>query len=87
MRIGKVVAVITATAISFLTSPQLGTAQEKKVRFQMAAAYPSTIAILGPAQHVTVEKLRKLSNGTIDARFYEPGALVPASQSTQPGRA
>ena len=80
MRMGKVVAVITATAISFLTSPQLGTAEEKKVRFQMAAAYPSTIAILGPAQHVTVEKLRKLSNGTIDARFYEPGALVPASQ-------
>jgi TRAP-type mannitol/chloroaromatic compound transport system substrate-binding protein len=55
-------------------------AQEKKVRLQVGAAYPSTLSIIGPAQHYTVEKLRKLSGGSLDAKLFEPGALVPAGQ-------
>jgi len=55
-------------------------AQEKKVRVQMAGAFPSTMMILGPAQLRTVDLIKKLSNGSIDIRFFEPGALVPGSQ-------
>ena len=36
--------------------------------------------MLGPGQLALVEKVRKLSGGSIDMRFFEPGALVPASQ-------
>jgi TRAP-type mannitol/chloroaromatic compound transport system substrate-binding protein len=55
-------------------------AQDKKVRMQMGAAYPSSLSIIGPAQHYTVDKIKKLSAGSIDIKFFEPGALVPASQ-------
>ncbi len=55
-------------------------AQEKKVRLQVASAFPGALVLLGPAGKHVVDKMRKLSSGSIDARFYEPGALVPASQ-------
>lgn len=55
-------------------------AQEKKVRVQMAGAFPSTLGILGPAELRTVDLIKKLSAGSIDIRFFEPGALVPGSQ-------
>lgn len=55
-------------------------AQDKRVRIQMAGAFPSTTGLLGPTQLALVDTLRKLSNNSIDIRFFEPGALVPASQ-------
>lgn len=55
-------------------------AQEKKVRMNVAGAFPSTTGLLGPTQQYLVETLRKISGGSIDAKFFEPGALVPAGQ-------
>jgi TRAP-type mannitol/chloroaromatic compound transport system substrate-binding protein len=55
-------------------------AQEKKVRMQMAGAFPSSMLILGAAELRTVDYIKRLSQGTIDIRFFEPGALVPGSQ-------
>jgi len=55
-------------------------AQDKRVRMQMAGAFASSMGILGPAQTRTVDLIRRLSNGTIDMKFFEPGALVPGSQ-------
>ena len=55
-------------------------AQDKKVRLQVAGAFPSTTGLLGPTQQYFVDTLRKISGGSIDAKFFEPGALVPASQ-------
>jgi TRAP-type mannitol/chloroaromatic compound transport system substrate-binding protein len=54
--------------------------QDKKIRLNIAGAYPSTTAILGTAQLYTVDKIKKLSGGSVDAKFFEPGALVPPSQ-------
>jgi TRAP-type mannitol/chloroaromatic compound transport system substrate-binding protein len=61
-----------------LAVPAFG--QDKKVRLQIGAAFGSTMSILGPAQQRTVDMLKTLSNGSIDARLFEPGALVPGSQ-------
>ena len=56
-------------------------AQEaKRVRAQLAGAFPSSMLILGDAQKRTVDYIKRLSNGTIDIKFFEPGALVPGSQ-------
>jgi TRAP-type mannitol/chloroaromatic compound transport system substrate-binding protein len=55
-------------------------AQEKRVRAQLAGAFPSTMQILGAAQLRTIDYIKRLSNGSIDIRFFEPGALVPGSQ-------
>ncbi len=71
------VALFVATALA--QSPS-SSAQDKKVRMNMAGAYPSSLAIIGSAQLYTADKIRKLSGGSIDIKFFEPGALVPAGQ-------
>jgi len=55
--------------------------RERRVRMQMQSNFASTLALLGPNAQYTVDQIRKLSNGSIDMRFFEPGALVPASQA------
>jgi TRAP-type mannitol/chloroaromatic compound transport system substrate-binding protein len=79
MRIGKVVAA-AATAAAIVLSVGSAAAQDKRVRIQLAGAFPSTTAIVGSAQARVVEMMKTLSAGSLDVRFYEPGALMPASQ-------
>lgn len=55
-------------------------AQDKKVRVQMGGAFTSSTAILGSGQLRFAEIAKKLSGGSIDIKFFEPGALVPAGQ-------
>ena len=65
-------------AVPTVISPAV--AQDKKVRIQMGGAFPSSTGILGPAQNRIVKSLRDMSGGSIDIKFFEPGALVPAGQ-------
>jgi TRAP-type mannitol/chloroaromatic compound transport system substrate-binding protein len=58
-------------------------AQDKKVRFNVANNFPNALPIVGEAGPRLAERLRRVSNGSIDMKFHEPGALVPALQSIQ----
>jgi TRAP-type mannitol/chloroaromatic compound transport system substrate-binding protein len=78
MRFCKFAMVCVATAIAL--SIQDAGAQDKRVRLNLGGAFPSSTAILGTGQLYFVDKVKKLSGGSIDIRFFEPGALVPASQ-------
>jgi TRAP-type mannitol/chloroaromatic compound transport system substrate-binding protein len=78
MRLKTWAAAIAAAAITVTSSAAI--AQDKRVRLQLAGAFPSTTGLLGPTQLGLVENLKKVSGGSIDARFFEPGALVPANQ-------
>ncbi len=69
-----------ATAAAVMLAAGSVAAQDKRVRIQLAGAFPSTTAIVGPAQARVVEMLKTLSGGSLDVRFFEPGALMPASQ-------
>lgn len=69
-----------ATAAAAITLASSAMAQDKKIRMQVAGAFPSSTGLLGPTQAYLVETLKKVSGGNIDARFFEPGALVPAGQ-------
>src|SRR5262245_976479 len=79
MRNGKFVAAVAAAATIVLSFGSAA-AQDKRVRIQLAGAFPSTTAIVGPAQARVVEMMKTLSAGSLDVRFFEPGALMPASQ-------
>jgi TRAP-type mannitol/chloroaromatic compound transport system substrate-binding protein len=57
------------------------TAQDKKVRIQMQSNFASTLALLGPNAKYTVDQINKLSGGSIEMKFFEPGALVPPGQA------
>ncbi|MDX2201805.1 MAG: TRAP transporter substrate-binding protein [Hyphomicrobiaceae bacterium] len=78
MALKKWTAALAAAVAIGLSAPAV--AQDKKVRFQMAGAFPSTTGLLGPTQLGLVDTLKKISGGSIDAKFFEPGALVPANQ-------
>ncbi|MDP2333604.1 MAG: TRAP transporter substrate-binding protein [Reyranella sp.] len=69
-----------ATALAVGVGAGSATAQDKKVRLQMQSAFASTLGLLGPNAQYTVNQINKLSGGSIDAKFFEPGALVPPSQ-------
>jgi TRAP-type mannitol/chloroaromatic compound transport system substrate-binding protein len=67
-------------ALLAVSAGQDAVAQEKKVRLNMAGAYPSSTAILGTAQLYFADKVKKISGGTLEFKFFEPGALLPGSQ-------
>jgi TRAP-type mannitol/chloroaromatic compound transport system substrate-binding protein len=56
-------------------------AQDKKIRVQMQSNFASTLALLGPNANYTVDQIKKLSDGSIDIKFFEPGSLVPPGQA------
>jgi TRAP-type mannitol/chloroaromatic compound transport system substrate-binding protein len=70
-----------AAAVALAFAVGESAAQERRVRMQMQSNFASTLALLGPNAQFTAEQIRKLSNGSIEMRFFEPGALVPASQA------
>jgi TRAP-type mannitol/chloroaromatic compound transport system substrate-binding protein len=76
----KLRALFAAAAAAAIVMSSSAEAQDKRVRLQVAGAFPSSTGLLGPTQNYFVSTLRKISNGSIDARFFEPGALVPANQ-------
>ncbi|HRD77858.1 MAG TPA: hypothetical protein PK264_18290, partial [Hyphomicrobiaceae bacterium] len=43
-------------------------AQDKKLKIQVAGAFTSSTAILGPAQNRFVDLMKKLSGGSLDAK-------------------
>jgi len=75
------VGALAAAALFAAASLVPAAAQDKRVRVQMQSNFASSLAILGPQAQRTVDQIRKISGGSIDIRFFEPGALVPAGQS------
>jgi TRAP-type mannitol/chloroaromatic compound transport system substrate-binding protein len=55
-------------------------AQEKRIRWQLASGYPSSMIQLGTLGVALTKKLHRVSGGNIDIKFNEPGAVVPALQ-------
>jgi TRAP-type mannitol/chloroaromatic compound transport system substrate-binding protein len=56
-------------------------AQDKKVRVQFQSNFNSTLPVIGQAAKYAAETIEKVSGGTINVRYNEPGALVPPGQS------
>ncbi|MCW5751718.1 MAG: TRAP transporter substrate-binding protein [Alphaproteobacteria bacterium] len=72
----------TAIACAALALAMAGPAeaQDKRVRVAYTSTFGSGVALLGPTAISIGEKLKRMSAGSIDIRFNEPGALVPANQ-------
>ena len=50
---------------------------EKKINIKMAAAFPSSLIILGETGLKLSKKINEISSGNINIKYFEPGALVP----------
>ncbi len=51
---------------------------QERVRWKMASTFPSSLPQLGTLGKRIEEQLDRVSDGSMQIRFYEPGALVPA---------
>lgn len=58
----------------------LNTNKEKKINIKMAAAFPSSLIILGETGLKLSKKINDISSGNINIKYFEPGALVPAME-------
>ena len=48
------------------------------VRWKMASSFSGNLILLGTQGHFVEERVRTLSGGSMELKFFEPGALVPA---------
>ena len=53
-------------------------AARPQVRWKMASSFPGEMVQLGDQGRMIEERIRVLSGGTMEFKFFEPGALVPA---------
>ncbi len=68
-------------AAAFVFAGAMAQAQDKKVRVQMQSNFATSVAILGPNAKYTAETIQRVSGGSIEVKFFEPGALVPPGQA------
>lgn len=47
-------------------------------RWKMPSTFPGNLAILGDSGVMFTDRVREITNGSVDIKFFEPGALVPA---------
>jgi TRAP-type mannitol/chloroaromatic compound transport system substrate-binding protein len=70
-------AVGLALAVGVCLTTLADAAAQERVRWKMHSAFAANLAILGPAGKRVESTVKEISNGTLELRFYEPGALVP----------
>ncbi len=49
----------------------------EQIRWKLAAAYPSTLPVLGEGATYYVERVRTITQGRLDIKLFEPNKLVP----------
>ena len=72
---------VAAGALAGLIALGLGTtavsAADKKVRLNMGSAFPGKLVQLGSLGKSVAKKVKVISGGTVQLKFFEPKALVP----------
>ncbi len=76
---GFIVLVVVLAGAAYLASTLTTPAEaQKKVTWKMASAFGSKLPHLGTSATRFADNIKVMSGGSLELRFYEPGALVPA---------
>ncbi len=78
-RLALAVACVSAAVLTTLASP--ADAQDRKVRFQLAAGFGSKMPLAGEGAVNLIKNINRMTGGNIDIKHNEPNALVPVLQS------
>jgi len=78
MYVRRLTAVLSLAAVLGLSLGDGSAEAQQRQRWKMASAYPGAMVHLGPGGKHVAETISTLSQGSLEMRFYEPGALVPA---------
>ena len=80
MRLSKILkatAVVGLASVIAIAMSSTADAQEK-VRWKMQSSFGGKLSVIGEGGPRFSENVKVLSGGTLNIKFYEPGALVPA---------
>jgi len=81
MALGRIrVASLAATAAIALTAATTVQAQDTTT-IEMQSVYPGSFPIIGDIGKDLGGRVKRLSGGTLDIAFHEPGAIVPAGEA------
>jgi TRAP-type mannitol/chloroaromatic compound transport system substrate-binding protein len=58
--------------------PSADTYAQKRVKWKVQSAFPTALDVIGESGPRFSDHLKMMSDGTLELRFFEPGALVPA---------
>lgn len=83
MRTKSLWALAALAVAAAVAMPEAADAQERKVRWNMPSAYPGSLTLVGEAGIRFTKHVARLTNGTLDIKFQEPGAIVPALQAVE----
>ncbi len=76
-------AIAASIAVGLATATTTALSQDKKVRLNLASAFPTSLTLIGEAPVKYAKMIERVSGGTLEIRVNEPGALVPALQAIQ----
>jgi TRAP-type mannitol/chloroaromatic compound transport system substrate-binding protein len=81
-----IVALLTALAVvaALALAPGPSANAQQKVTWKMASAFGSKLPHLGTSAVRFVDNVKVMSGGTLELKFFEPGALVPALECFDP---
>ena len=68
--------VLTGAIAAGLAMTLATTADAKKVRWKMHAAFGKNLAVIGPPPHRIAAAIKRMSGGEFDIKVFEPGALT-----------
>jgi len=71
------VAVAVALAAGTISASWDASAEEKRVRWKMHSAWSSKLSVLGDGGKRIEHAIERMTQGSFQLKFYEPGALVP----------
>ena len=57
--------------------PEQTTSLAEPIRWKMASSFPGNLMLLGTQGHFVEERIRTLSEGKMELKFFDPGTLVP----------
>jgi len=66
-----------AAAAAFSIAALADAAAQERIRWKMHSAFASNLPVLGTAGKRIERTIAEVSNGAIELKFFEPGALVP----------
>ncbi len=87
MRLSKILKTTAAAGLVGLTALAVGGAADAKVRMKMQSTFGSKLSILGESGKHFESLVKTLSNGDLEFKFYEPGALIPSLEGFDAAKA
>ena len=83
MRLSSLLKSVAVAAVAVSTVAAVSNA-DARVRMKIHSAFSKNIVIIGPGPHNVADAIEKMSDGEVQMKVFEPGALVPGTQYYDP---